>query len=380
MFFAVFSYQSAQAAGPNLDPNAWVAGMASAPCGAGTVSPAEIPAEVEIFECEMASDPDPARADKLTQEQRLRIRELFGMKNPATPWRMQASLANDNTFMGLVPSGDDYGYTHGLGVALNKVDPEGIRKSFGFTSEVFTKQLGGVFKKDSNGDPVWTGNFEQKFREISQIQYSRDNMYAGQAYYTKVGAGIGLVNERQYIPGLALWQQHQWHKLLGIYNFEQDPSGVLFPFAQVNGAVGVLKPLFQGEGVCKALGRGHAEAGMTLNSYMAGSHVYFLVGMEVDLFKSKKGKEMPGRPYNVTAYGSSKLSAYSNGESGIQSTVGVRTTVGARTSLGMDMVFQNWDRNIALEKYNNDRPHESVMNIHYIYYFLRKDPKKNPNR
>lgn len=155
-------------------------------------------------------------------------------------------LDNDNVLLGLVPSGDDEGFTHRMGLAYLQQLPKDQSLQFDVMSEIYTK----------DAKPVVSQELEQMFNKglINQI----DRVYETggkipihyvdvtrfKATYTKgdnfyfkaaLGAEIRQTKDKDGKIPPAASIQNWWHNTLGIYTYKYVPSNGEAPVTQVSG-------------------------------------------------------------------------------------------------------------------------------------------------
>jgi hypothetical protein len=183
--------------------------------------------------------------------------------------RLVLTLNNDNwlSMVGMEPgsgfgAGDDFGATHSYKVEL-RLPRESLDYLFGHSSAVYTREVG---ERTTNaGGKVIA---QQTPVEISKLYFGIE--VAAANHHTRGQLSIGLRNAEREIPGLAMSAQQLLHSFLPrAPGFDNRPSEGMAFFAEFEAARGI------------EVGPVKAEAGATLNTYLAGSRLFAIVEAEL---------------------------------------------------------------------------------------------------
>lgn len=141
--------------------------------------------------------------------------------NEEYPLYLSIALENDNMLLGLIPGGDDLGYTHGVLIDLIGTTKSGITFGGSFATRLYTKEL--KFAFGLNNEIVRYEEY-QHARVIDNQKYIR--IFGNDLHYTLEGKRI----EDEEVDRLVLeTQQGKYFQYFAIDSFgkEIEVSGVL---------------------------------------------------------------------------------------------------------------------------------------------------------
>jgi len=149
-------------------------------------------------------------------------------------YAMTVGLVNDNYVMGS-QQGDDYGFTHGIELKIQKYLENGAIYSLRYDESLFSEKVGKTIKND-NGEGFRTQKIVTE--KILELMYSTANK--GRLFFYEVGAGWHRLDPNP--STFAATTQEKWHELLfRKYQYVDLKGPVDEEGLMVEGAVGLMK-------------------------------------------------------------------------------------------------------------------------------------------
>lgn len=288
------------------------------------------------------------------------------------------TMVNDNPFLNLFPdlfyTEDDSGYTHGVGLATSYLMKKGYfspneRWNVKLDTNLYTKNL------TPEGQDLFP-NVPQAFNEITTIKVERDDVFnsieTGKPYYV-VGAGIGLMNDKDEKGFMAVGQQTAWHDYKH-HNltpdttplYDNQPGNTYDGFLSAKAAVGKVITFNDQMKDCQCeIDLIKVEGGTELISLRKGSNVYFMVEADKSLLKFGKN--------SIGIKGSVKGVAHENGDEELQSFTGIRFD---RPNLNIETGFTHREGNYNKDFVSYDDK-DSIWSLSVEYKWGKKGKKKN---
>lgn len=262
-------------------------------------------------------------------------------------------LLNDNIMMGLVPSGDDLGMTHEMGLQVLKELNNGGKLKFDVSSGIYTKRARPSFDPSSgmlgNGDLAAYQEAEEMLTngEVNTINIVRANgdkipvqfldetkikatyekgkinAQGVEFYYTgTLGVALRQTSEKPGKLPPAASVQNWWHNTLGIYEFEYVPAEGTEAYVEKNGNVANVVTGYEGDKNLDAVSRISILAGGSVG--MRKTVFTCQLELEAGALISTEGKKLVGPNSYLFARAevSRQIFKKKNGQPALQASVG----------------------------------------------------------
>ncbi len=175
------------------------------------------------------------------------------------PHQVSFYLDNDNLMMGLIPSGNDEGFTHRMGFAYLTQLKKNQSLQFDVSSEIYTKRAETTWDTQTpitNGSQIIYRRSDQEnqypvnFIDVTRFKaaYSK-----GKSFYFKAAIGMEIrqtqVGADKLPPAASV--QNWWHHTLGIYTYEYVSADGVKTQVDQNGNTAVVKNGFKEDPLLK---------------------------------------------------------------------------------------------------------------------------------